>query len=67
MWHLVLFEGEKIDKLANFVEISPSFLRWCESKGILFNKEILLENYLLPFQFSQLPLLQVVPQNTPKE
>jgi hypothetical protein len=27
----------------------------------------LLENYLLPFQFSQLPLLQVVPQNTPKE
>ncbi len=68
MWHLVLFAGEKINKLANFVEISPSFLRLWQSKGILFNKkEILSENYLLPFQFSQPPLLQVVPQNTPKE
>jgi hypothetical protein len=28
MWHLVLFAGEKIDELANFVEISPRILRW---------------------------------------
>jgi hypothetical protein len=28
MWHLVLFAGEKIDELANLVEISQSFLRW---------------------------------------
>jgi hypothetical protein len=68
MWHLVLFAGEKIDELANFVEISPKHIKVVVSKGVLFNKkEILLENYLLPFQFSQLPLLQVVPQNTPTE